>query len=91
MLKRGFFIQINGQLSARTTNCDAHKKAAIQAAVLNREFGRGERIRTFDFYLPKVALYQAELHPDSFSRGLLQPREVSHYSEAAEKTQSEGL
>ena len=25
--------------------------------------GRGERIRTFDFYLPKVALYQAELHP----------------------------
>ena len=27
--------------------------------------GRGERIRTSDFYLPKVALYQAELHPDS--------------------------
>ncbi len=26
--------------------------------------GRGERIRTSDFYLPKVALYQAELHPD---------------------------
>ncbi len=27
--------------------------------------GRGERIRTSDFYLPKVALYQAELHPDA--------------------------
>ena len=27
-------------------------------------FGRGERIRTSDFYLPKVALYQAELHPE---------------------------
>ena len=27
--------------------------------------GRGDRIRTCDFYLPKVALYQAELHPDS--------------------------
>src|SRR5258706_9634398 len=26
--------------------------------------GRGERIRTSDFYLPKVALYQAELRPD---------------------------
>ena len=26
--------------------------------------GRGDRIRTCDFYLPKVALYQAELHPD---------------------------
>ncbi len=26
--------------------------------------GRGDRSRTCDFYLPKVALYQAELHPD---------------------------
>ena len=26
--------------------------------------GRGDKIRTCDFYLPKVALYQAELHPD---------------------------
>ena len=33
-------------------------------------FGRGERIRTSDFYLPKVALYQAELHPDSDARRL---------------------
>src|SRR5690606_32128096 len=27
--------------------------------------GRGDRIRTCDFYVPNVALYQAELHPDS--------------------------
>ena len=32
-------------------------------------FGRGERIRTFDFYLPKVALYQAELHPVALTAG----------------------
>ena len=25
--------------------------------------GRGDRIRTCDFYVPNVALYQAELHP----------------------------
>src|SRR3970040_2879604 len=27
--------------------------------------GRGDRIRTCDLYVPNVALYQAELHPDS--------------------------
>ena len=32
--------------------------------------GRGERIRTFDFYLPKVALYQAELHPVIIKAGI---------------------
>ena len=32
---------------------------------MTRMDGRGERIRTSDFYLPKVALYQAELHPDT--------------------------
>ena len=26
--------------------------------------GRGDRIRTCDFYVPNVALYQAELHPE---------------------------
>ena len=30
--------------------------------------GRGDRIRTCDFYVPNVALYQAELHPESSSR-----------------------
>ena len=28
--------------------------------------GRGDRIWTYDLCLPKAALYQAELHPDSF-------------------------
>ena len=27
--------------------------------------GRGERIRTFDILLPKRALYQTELHPET--------------------------
>jgi hypothetical protein len=27
--------------------------------------GRGDRIRTCDIYVPNVALYQSELHPDS--------------------------
>ena len=26
--------------------------------------GRGDRIRTCDLYVPNVALYQTELHPD---------------------------
>src|SRR6185503_11990371 len=26
-------------------------------------FGRGDRIRTCDIYVPNVALYQSELHP----------------------------
>gem|GEM_PF-6556798 len=25
--------------------------------------GRGDRIRTYDLYVPNVALYQTELHP----------------------------
>ena len=31
--------------------------------------GRGDRIRTCDLYVPNVALYQTELHPDSARRG----------------------
>ena len=31
------------------------------------EFGRGSRIRTYDLYVPNVALYQAELYPDSLA------------------------
>jgi hypothetical protein len=26
--------------------------------------GRGDRIRTCDIYVPNVALYQSELHPE---------------------------
>ena len=32
----------------------------------NEVSGRGDWIRTSDFYLPKIALYQAELRPDAF-------------------------
>ena len=31
----------------------------------SRLFGRGDRIRTYDLLLPKQALYQAELRPDT--------------------------
>jgi hypothetical protein len=30
----------------------------------SKQFGRGERIRTFDILLPKQALYRAELRPE---------------------------
>ena len=33
--------------------------------------GRGDRIRTCDPYLPKVVLYQAELHPDVYLKNPL--------------------
>ena len=43
-------------------------KAAAGATVWKlwdvMRIGRGDRIRTCDFYVPNVALYQTELHPD---------------------------
>ena len=39
------------------------KKPALRRAFLFDD-GRGDRIRTCDFYVPNVALYQAELHPE---------------------------
>ena len=40
--------------------------ASVRAACTRIEVrGRGDRIRTCDFLLPKQALYQAELHPES--------------------------
>ena len=41
----------------------ANAKPAFRRVRLGT-FGRGDRIRTCDFYVPNVALYQAELHPD---------------------------
>ena len=35
-----------------------------KALLINYLYGRGDRIRTCDFYTPSVALYQAELRPD---------------------------
>jgi hypothetical protein len=40
----------------------AQKTCVFQAYSVFR-VGRGDRIRTCDFYVPNVALYQAELHP----------------------------
>jgi hypothetical protein len=40
------------------TELRAHKVRQTQ-----RKNGRGDRIRTCDFLLPKQALYQTELHP----------------------------
>src|SRR3546814_4546245 len=38
-------------------------------AILPGRAGRGERIRTSDIQLPKLALYQAELHPGPVPTG----------------------
>ena len=46
----------------------AYKKRFEAAFALSQnpaQFGRGDRIRTYDIQLPKLALYQAELHPDA--------------------------
>ena len=43
--------------------------------------GRGDRIRTCDFYLPKVALYQAELHPDGRARMIAVARGAVQYAQ----------
>ena len=42
---------------------------------MNTRYGRGDKIRTCDFYVPNVALYQAEPHLDYsiLSFGKLQP------------------
>src|SRR6185437_9304666 len=39
--------------------------AVVDPLPLPPEAGRGERIRTSGFELPKLALYQAELRPDA--------------------------
>src|SRR5690606_25271605 len=41
------------------------KRPPGEGGLFVESIGRGDRIRTCDFYVPNVALYQAELHPDS--------------------------
>ena len=41
-----------------------NKKASQKASFSIKTIGRGDRIRTCDLYVPNVALYQTELHPD---------------------------
>ena len=43
--------------------CAAPTKKPPRWVASMSNFGRGDRIRTCDFYVPNVALYQAELHP----------------------------
>jgi hypothetical protein len=40
-------------------------KAALAGGLYGEIIGRGDRIRTYDLYVPNVALYQTELHPDT--------------------------
>jgi hypothetical protein len=40
------------------------QKSRLRAGFLRESIGRGDRIRTCDLYVPNVALYQTELHPD---------------------------
>ena len=49
---------------------------ACQSCFSKTQAGRGDMIRTCDFYVPNVALYQAELHPVS--------NEVRHCKQAPE-------
>ena len=44
-------------------NENARKDYAFQAVAFTAS-GRGDRIRTYDLYVPNVALYQTELHPE---------------------------
>ena len=39
------------------------QKKPAQGRLFLENIGRGDMIRTCDFYVPNVALYQAELHP----------------------------
>ena len=41
-----------------------YKKTGLRRLFCTAD-GRGDRIRTYDLYVPNVALYQTELHPDS--------------------------
>ena len=36
--------------------------------LVDRKHGRGDWIRTSDFFVPNEALYQAEPHPDTHER-----------------------
>ena len=45
-----------------------HQCEAIWGREKSKFIGRGDRIRTCDIYVPNVALYQSELHPDDRNR-----------------------
>jgi hypothetical protein len=47
------------------TSIKAGAKKPALGRLLHESIGRGDRIRTCDLYVPNVALYQTELHPDA--------------------------
>ena len=56
--------EIRREDSGRKCHDPKTKQPAHGPAVLFLEFGRGDRIRTYDPHVPNVVLYQAELHPE---------------------------
>ena len=67
----GELLQTNEYNEKRAPNNGQPSKIAVQKAkkkgfeiALKADFGRGDKIRTCDFYVPNVALYQAEPHLD---------------------------
>ena len=49
------------------------KAFSLQLRVSIQIFSQGDRIRTCDIQLPKLALYQAELRPDGGEQNFVQP------------------
>jgi hypothetical protein len=62
------FVASSRQLHVPSTYREKRKTAAqgdrLEWLDFTRKRGRGDRIRTCDLYVPNVALYQTELHPD---------------------------
>ena len=65
--RRMCWLYSRGATGAATRNPDTKNpgSASYQDSCVFLRIGRGDRIRTYDLYVPNVALYQTELHPDS--------------------------
>ena len=75
ILPRIIFDGIEGQMARKALACEEGPTPRPPAIAAGQEIcpgkpalqknGRGEWNRTTDLYVPNVALYQAELHPDT--------------------------
>ena len=74
----------------RARRAGTKKPARGRLFALHRLIGRGDRIRTCDLYVPNVALYQTELHPDSEPR-IVETRGGAGKPPHARKWRSGGL
>src|SRR5688500_2568879 len=70
---------------------NSRKWIPAYARMTNRVFGRGDRIRTCDILLPKQALYQAELHPESGSIVPHGPRAAPRYNRSGHGPQHKNI